>query len=205
MHVPERHVYGIRQECSARHPQRIRFPRLLSGLLLHWSTPVLTRGAIGVRIRSPCPLHRVSTPCCHCLLLTIKGLPRTLLAPRWPHRTQGCTAQLVRDLPLFAIMFASYEVLHDTYAANFLAQRGKVMRHPARTRVPPLCECRRVCTPYVTTGRRCDGCIGRACLGMPAPLQPRAHSRHPLALARCAHSPRDCRERTQTAPASPRT
>ena len=44
---------------------------------------------------------------------------------------QGCTAQLVRDLPLFTIMFGSYEVLHDSYSANFLVEkdkRGKVTR-----------------------------------------------------------------------------
>jgi len=31
----------------------------------------------------------------------------------------------MRDLPLFTIMFGSYELLHDSYAANFLAEKDK--------------------------------------------------------------------------------
>eukprot|EP00802_Teleaulax_amphioxeia_P023503 Tamp_24090.p1 GENE.Tamp_24090~~Tamp_24090.p1 ORF type:complete len:320 (+),score=30.08 Tamp_24090:1-960(+) len=44
---------------------------------------------------------------------------------------QGCTAQILRDLPLFTLMFGSYEVLHDYYSSNFLVEkdkRGKVTK-----------------------------------------------------------------------------
>ena len=38
---------------------------------------------------------------------------------------QGGSAQVVRDLPLFAIVFGAYEVMHDSYTTNMLVQKDK--------------------------------------------------------------------------------
>jgi hypothetical protein len=84
-------------------------------------------------------LDPVCSPCCPCNVSFVGGGRIAADGERWLRlfslvrrsafvyclAPQGCSAQLLRDLPLFAIMFASYEVLHDTYTYTFLARRDK--------------------------------------------------------------------------------
>lgn len=112
VHISKRHVYRVGQECASSHSQGIGPSRILSGEsycvgLQQNFQNVQSMQSFGkegklIGIAGKAHVTCFDMPVVICGLLVL----------------QGCSAQLLRDLPLFAIMFASYEVLHDTYLAR---------------------------------------------------------------------------------------